>query len=90
MDHFNKERGPQRAWTPLKYRVGKILQDTGRLRLSIFSRNTKDTAKVASNLKYAPTHNYGTKNVPMRKFMWLSRDMKKRLDKWVGKWSIGE
>ncbi len=40
---------------------GAILQDSGDLRGSINASHTVDTATVGSNLKYAPTHQFGAK-----------------------------
>ena len=40
---------------------GAILQDTGELKGSINASHTVDTATVGSNLKYAPTHQFGAK-----------------------------
>ena len=40
---------------------GAILQDTGELKGSIKATHTNDTASVGSNLKYAPTHQFGAK-----------------------------
>lgn len=40
---------------------GAILQDTGELKRSIKATHTNDTATVGSNLKYAPTHQFGAK-----------------------------
>lgn len=90
MDHFGKEQGDTGGWTPLKYRVGKPLQDTGRLKNSIRPTNTKDTAIVGTNLIYAATHNYGRDNIPQRKFLWLSKQIIDQITKIIGKFSIGD
>ena len=41
--------------------AGAILQDTGELKRSIKASHTVDTATVGSNLKYAPTHQFGAR-----------------------------
>ena len=41
--------------------AGAILQDTGELKRSIKATHTEDTASVGTNLKYAPTHQFGAK-----------------------------
>ena len=41
--------------------AGAILQDTGELKRSIKATHTVDTATIGSNLKYAPTHQFGAK-----------------------------
>jgi phage gpG-like protein len=89
MDHFGKEQGDTGSWKPLKYRVGKPLQDTGRLKNSIRPTNTKDTAVVGTNLVYAATHNYGRDNIQQRKFLWLSKQIIEQITKIIGKFSIG-
>jgi len=88
LNHFGKEQGDQGSWTPLKYRKGKILQDTGRLRNSIKADNTKDSASVGTRLEYAATHNYGRDNIPERKFLWLSKEMLKQITDILGKYFV--
>lgn len=41
--------------------AGAILQDTGELKRSITATHTEDTASVGTNLKYAPTHQFGAR-----------------------------
>ena len=41
--------------------AGAILQDTGELKRSIKATHSNDTATIGSNLKYAPTHQFGAK-----------------------------
>ena len=41
--------------------AGAILQDSGVLKRSINASHTVDTATVGSNLKYAPTHQFGAR-----------------------------
>ena len=41
--------------------AGAILQDTGELKRSIKATHSNDTATVGSNLKYAPTHQFGAR-----------------------------
>ena len=52
-----------------------ILKDTGRLRQSIQSDYSDGNAKVGTNIVYGATHNYGdnSRNIPERKFLWLSK-----------------
>lgn len=102
MDHFDKEMGPQSKWKQLSpitienRRKGKgrgsdkILQDTGLLRASIKPNNTKDSASVGTNLNYAEKHQYGYKNIPQRKFLWLSKAVLDLITKKVGKFYIAE
>lgn len=74
-----------RAWKPLKHeRSGKrhkggskLLRDTGRLRSSIRWAANKTEARVFTKTKYAGYHEYGTKFIPKRSFMWI--DSKLRL-----------
>jgi len=60
---FTREQEPSgKPWKPLKYRSGKILQDTGRLRSSWHrTRASKRGFTVASAVKYAPFHQTGTR-----------------------------
>lgn len=65
---FEKEQAPSGAkWAPLKVRVGKILQDTGRLRSS-FHRKTigGSSVTIGPAVKYAPFHQSGTTRMVAR------------------------
>lgn len=90
MDHFGKTESDTGSWKPLKYRKGKALQDTGRLRNSIKPTNTKDEAIVGTNVIYAATHNYGRDNIPQRKFLWLSKEIQENITNILGKYFIAE
>jgi phage virion morphogenesis protein len=71
--------GRPTAWAPLKYRIGKPLIDTGRLRASITGQVQGSSVVLGTNLVYAPIHNYGgsttwrgrTVTIPQREFMLL-------------------
>jgi len=95
MRHFQAEENPDGSkWAPLKYtrthtgktkkgrrpRV-KILQDTGRLRMSIKNIATFKSAETGTNLVYARTHQEGDKerNIPARTFVWLSGQAEERI-----------
>ena len=66
---LNFDFGGRPAWAGLSpvtlarraHGGGAILQDTGELKGSINASHTVDTATVGSNLKYAPTHQFGAK-----------------------------
>ena len=69
-----------RPWKSLKRKRkrggSRILQDTGRLRSSIRWAASKEEARVFTKVKYAKFHEYGTKNLPIRSFMWLSSKLR--------------
>ena len=46
-------------WLPLKYRRGKPLLDTGRLRNSISYRADANSVEIGTNVKYAAIQNFG-------------------------------
>ena len=66
---MNFQLGGRPAWAGLspltiarrRGGAGAILQDTGELKRSIKATHTVDTATIGSNLKYAPTHQFGAK-----------------------------
>lgn len=66
---MNFQLGGRPAWAGLSpvtlarraHGGGAILQDSGELKGSINASHTVDTATVGSNLKYAPTHQFGAK-----------------------------
>jgi phage gpG-like protein len=71
--------GRPTAWEPLKYRVGKPLILTGRLRASITGQVQGSSVVLGTNLVYAALQNYGgtttwrgrTVTIPQREFMLL-------------------
>jgi phage gpG-like protein len=71
------------AWKPLKRprkRGGsKLLQNTGRLRMSIRWAANNTEARIFTKTKYAKFHEYGTKYIPVRSFMWLNSKLRVRL-----------
>jgi phage gpG-like protein len=93
IDHFKKEEGPQGKWKPWSkiyrehmQRIGKggnnILQDTGRLRGGIQATNyqaRRDGVSWYNRVPYAAAHEYGTKRLPKRPFMWLSKAAMKKI-----------
>lgn len=64
---FRDSRSPYgQAWAPLKFRSGKPLLDTGRLRNSITHRASRSSVEIGTNFPYAPTHQYGATIRPRR------------------------
>lgn len=87
--HFKDEAGPDgTTWPELNKatiearRKGpgkgepKPLRDTGRLFNSLTSQATDIGAIVGTNVKYAPTHQFGApdRNIPARPFLYLTKD----------------
>lgn len=75
---FEKEQGPWgQRWDAPKYRSGKALQDTGRLRASIHVEATPGGFRLFTNVVYAAIHNFGGTirrgargiRIPMRQFL---------------------
>lgn len=62
-----------KAWAKLKYRKGKPLLKTGRLRSSITFSATDSYLDVGTNVEYAAMHQYGKGKVPQRAFLGLSQ-----------------
>lgn len=57
---FREERDPYgNAWDPLKYRTGKILQKSGRMRAAVAVQQTTNGFRADIPVKYAPPHQYG-------------------------------
>jgi len=70
-------------WKPLKNRQANPLVKTGQLRGSVRSQIIGNSVHVLSDLPYAGYQNYGTKYIPQRQFIGLSkklnRDIKNRI-----------
>jgi phage gpG-like protein len=75
-----KDEGTEEKWRPLSAKTiaqrrknsNRILQDTGRLRMSWGPAAGNptvlgDTVRVTSNVKYAAAHEFGTKRLPKRR-----------------------
>jgi len=86
-DNFKTQGGKVGGWKPFKLggrrlpggaidRSAKLLQDTGRLRLSFNEFHSRTSAGVGSNLNYSITHELGLphKNLPARRMLPLSTD----------------
>ena len=72
---------------PTKRGGTKLLQDTGLLRTSIRPRSKEDEAHVFTKTKYAGYHQFGTRNIPKRDFLWIAQDkinkMARKFIEWV-------
>ena len=73
-------------WLGLKYRAGKPLTDTGRLKDSFSTMYDNDTTLVGTNIIYAAIHNFGGQagrnrkvRIPQREFLTLTDDDKQAL-----------
>ena len=83
LQHFRDEEGKTGSWK--RWSKGyaaqraagrggsKVLHDTGLLRGSIKNKAIKDEAYVFTKTHYAKHHQYGTKHLPVRDFMWLHK-----------------
>lgn len=76
-DGFKHERNPYgSAWRGLKYRSGRILQDTGRLRSSFTMREvTARGFRIGSAVQYGIYHQRGTSRLPQRAMVPFARRM---------------
>jgi phage gpG-like protein len=61
---------------PTKRGGSKMLQDTGKLRNSIRWAANNTEARVFTKTKYAKFHEYGTKYLPIRSFMWVNAKLR--------------
>lgn len=61
-DGFQQQRDPYgKAWAPLKYRRGMILQDTGRMAAAVATSATSYGFRIDIPIKYAAPHQYGAR-----------------------------
>lgn len=82
----NFRQGGRPKWLGLKYRNGKPLVDSGRLRDSVVAYSDNDTALVGTNMVYAAIHNFGGMagrnrkvRIPQREFLVLTGNDKQAL-----------
>jgi len=97
--NFNSSGRPI-PWKPLAYstlkqkmKLGysiKPLLRKGFLRASIATRATRDTLTVGTSITYAPYHQYGTKNIPQRKFLVFQKEDIHRMNKLVVQYLISK
>ena len=66
--NFRSQGGKVGGWPPI-LRAGKILQDTGRLRISYMPFATADDAGIGSALPYSKIHQEGLGNVRKRRML---------------------
>ncbi len=78
---LNFKKGGRPKWLGLKYRAGKPLTDTGRLKDSFSTMYDNDTALVGTNIIYAAIHNFGGQagrnrkvTIPQREFLVLTNE----------------
>ena len=83
---LNFKKGGRPKWLGLKYRAGKPLSDSGRLKDSFSTLSDNDTALVGTNIVYAAIHNFGGMagrnrkvRIPQREFLTLTDDDKQAL-----------
>lgn len=83
---LNFKDGGRPKWLGLKYRAGKPLTDTGRLKDSFSTMYDNDTALVGTNIIYAAIHNFGGQagrnrkvTIPQREFLVLTNEDKQSL-----------
>ena len=69
-DEFEGEKDPyERAWKPLAYRRGKILEKTGTLRSSFTVAFGERSFTISNTASYAGFHQAGTKRMPKRRIL---------------------
>ena len=93
--NFKSEGGKVGGWEPLKaggrYKksgfdpIAKILQDTGRLRLSFAPFSDRRGAGIGSDINYAPKHEEGI-DAPKRRMLPISQEVRKDIFKMYEKW----
>jgi len=80
-EHFNKSEGSTKEWDKLEYRKGKPLMDTGRLRNRMSFKYNRTSVELIKDISYAAYHQYGTKHIPKRDFMWISKKARDAMNK---------
>lgn len=88
--NFQTQGGKVGGWVPFKYggRVeykdgkrtintsAKLLQDTGRLRMSFLPGVREGSAYIGSDLPYSVFHEKGTKRLPQRRMLPVAEEVK--------------
>lgn len=89
--NFVLEKDPNGTpWQPLaastlaRKSSGKILTETGRLVNSISHSVSGNTARVYTNVEYAPYLQFGTKYMPARPFMGIGRQDQQNIEQIFG------
>ena len=77
LQHFRDEKGDDNTKWKRSLRAirehGRTLQNIGDLKRSIQKTSDFFASVIGTNLGYAPSHNYGLKGMPERRFLWLSK-----------------
>ncbi len=89
--HFREERGPWGKWKGIK-RQGRILQDTGLLRVSTRWRTEGNDVVIYNGVKYADYHQQQHKqyDIAQRKFLWISSQAGTAIAKTILKSIVGK
>ena len=76
---------------PTKRGGNKLLQDTGMLRNSLRFKGFEKEAQVYDGSKngYGKYHQFGTKNMPKRDFLWVTTENEEEYAKMIEKYVIG-
>ena len=77
LKHFEDEKGDENVRWKKSLRAirehGRTLQNIGHLKQSIQKTSDFFASIIGTNLDYAPSHNYGLKGMPERRFLWVSK-----------------
>lgn len=79
-DDSHVEPWKQRKKPDKKKKGRAILVNTGRLRRSFEIAYSTEKITIINDTPYSTYHNYGTKNLPQRRFMGPSRDLSKKIE----------
>lgn len=80
-----RRKGKSKRKTNRRGYGAKILRDTGRLYGSIATNYGNGWAEVGTTIEYAAQHQFGTKRVPRRSFIGISKRISDRIDATVKK-----
>ncbi len=89
--HFKYKQGEDKKWDKLtrvtllrrrkKGKGAKILQDSGRGRMSITAISGMKFAAIGTNLDYMIEHQEGKGKLPKRDFLWISKGAQNSVEK---------
>ena len=88
IDHFRRAEGPEGSWPKRKdNRTHPLLQNTGNLRNGFLPSNIRDidvaTIEFFNPVSYGGFHNWGTKYIPKREFMWLTDETQEKMADYI-------
>lgn len=83
--HWQKNEPFYKKWKDKRFGSKKILDLTGKLQKSFYTKIHQDSLKVGTDLSVASDHQFGIGKLPQRRFLGKDKDYEKNMNKRIQK-----